>query len=201
MHGKLAVTVADTGLGFGRAETAGTGIGLANIRERLKLLYGNRASMDVAENPPSGTVVTITVPYQAQAAKEKAHEHVWPVPRRSGAAACCASSRRSADRGGCSRCRSTASRVTGRRRELLDRRPQRPQVVAASGVLSSPPSSSLVVAALVVVALVRPRLGGARHRVRHARGGRLARAVAVAVPAIGWLHLARLVRASARRRP
>jgi len=67
VHGKLAVTVADTGLGFGKAATAGTGTGLANIRERLKLLYGNRAAMTVAENVPSGTVVTLTVPYQAQA--------------------------------------------------------------------------------------------------------------------------------------
>jgi Histidine kinase len=66
VHGKLAVTVADTGLGFGKAATAGTGIGLANIRERLQLLYGNKASMTVAENPPSGTLVTLTVPYQAQ---------------------------------------------------------------------------------------------------------------------------------------
>ena len=66
VHGNLAVTVADTGLGFGRAETAGTGIGLANIRDRLKLLYGDRASMTVADNSPSGTVVTLTVPYQAQ---------------------------------------------------------------------------------------------------------------------------------------
>ena len=66
VHGKLAVTVADTGLGFGKAETAGTGVGLANIRERLKLLYGDRASMVVADNVPSGTVVTLTVPYQAQ---------------------------------------------------------------------------------------------------------------------------------------
>jgi LytS/YehU family sensor histidine kinase len=62
-HGKLAVTVADTGLGFGRAATAGTGVGLANIRERLQLLYGPKASLTVAENQPSGTVVTITVPY------------------------------------------------------------------------------------------------------------------------------------------
>lgn len=67
VHGKLAVTVADTGLGFGKAATAGTGVGLANIRERLQLLYGNRASMTIGENTPSGTVVTITVPYQAQA--------------------------------------------------------------------------------------------------------------------------------------
>ena len=66
VDGRLAVTVADTGLGFGKADTAGTGIGLANIRERLKLLYGDKASMVVADNQPSGTVVTLTVPYQAQ---------------------------------------------------------------------------------------------------------------------------------------
>ena len=66
-HGKLAVTVADTGVGFGNAATAGTGIGLANIRERLQLVYGGNASMTVAANTPSGTVVTLTVPYQAQA--------------------------------------------------------------------------------------------------------------------------------------
>jgi hypothetical protein len=62
-HGKLCVIVADTGLGFGRAATAGTGVGLANIRERLQLLYGPKASLTVAENQPSGTIVTITVPY------------------------------------------------------------------------------------------------------------------------------------------
>jgi hypothetical protein len=64
VHGKLQMTVADTGLGFGKAATAGTGVGLANIRERLQMLYGNRASLTVAENQPSGTVVTITVPYK-----------------------------------------------------------------------------------------------------------------------------------------
>jgi hypothetical protein len=63
VHGKLAVTVADTGLGFGKAATAGTGIGLNNIRERLHLLYGQKATLAVTENRPSGTVVTITVPY------------------------------------------------------------------------------------------------------------------------------------------
>ena len=66
VHGKLVVTVADTGLGFGRAATAGTGVGLANIRERLQLLYGGKASLAVAENAPSGTRVTITVPYSAR---------------------------------------------------------------------------------------------------------------------------------------
>lgn len=65
-HGKLALTVADTGLGFGRAATAGTGVGLANIRERLMLLYGAKASVTVSENQPSGTRVTITVPYRSR---------------------------------------------------------------------------------------------------------------------------------------
>ena len=63
VHGKLAVTVADTGLGFGVAATAGTGIGLSNIRERLALLYGGKASLTVAETAGGGTSVTITVPY------------------------------------------------------------------------------------------------------------------------------------------
>ncbi len=65
VHGKLAVTVADTGLGFGKAATAGTGVGLANIRERLQLLYGNKATLSVRENHGGGTAVTITVPYKS----------------------------------------------------------------------------------------------------------------------------------------
>jgi sensor histidine kinase YesM len=65
VHGKLAVTVADTGLGFGKAATAGTGVGLANIRERLQLLHGNKATLSVRENPGGGTAVTVTVPYKS----------------------------------------------------------------------------------------------------------------------------------------
>jgi sensor histidine kinase YesM len=64
-HGKLAVTVADTGVGFGKAATAGTGVGLANIRERLQLLYGNKATLSVRENSGGGTAVTVTVPYKS----------------------------------------------------------------------------------------------------------------------------------------
>ncbi len=69
VHGKLQMTVSDTGLGFGKAaasgSTAGTGVGLANIRERLQMLYGPKASLTVAENQPSGTLVTVTVPYKS----------------------------------------------------------------------------------------------------------------------------------------
>ena len=68
VHGKLSVSVADTGLGFGRAatsgKTAGTGVGLANIRERLQLLYGPKGSLTITENPGGGTRVTVAVPYK-----------------------------------------------------------------------------------------------------------------------------------------
>ena len=65
VHGKLAVTVVDSGVGFARAATAGTGMGLQNIRERLKLIYGDAAELRIAEHTPSGTRVSIVVPYKA----------------------------------------------------------------------------------------------------------------------------------------
>jgi signal transduction histidine kinase len=71
VHGKLAVTVADTGLGFGKSATAGTGIGLSNIRERLALLYGGKASLAITETKGGGTTVTITVPYAVRTAEEQ----------------------------------------------------------------------------------------------------------------------------------
>ena len=72
VHGDLQVSVTDTGLGFapGGASTSGTGVGLTNIRERLKLLYGGRASLVIEANrvdgAPLGTRVTISVPYQSR---------------------------------------------------------------------------------------------------------------------------------------
>jgi sensor histidine kinase YesM len=64
VHGKLAVTVTDTGVGFAKAATAGTGTGLTNTRERLKLIHGNAAELRITENSPTGTRVTIVVPYK-----------------------------------------------------------------------------------------------------------------------------------------
>ncbi|KRA72912.1 histidine kinase [Lysobacter sp. Root76] len=57
----VAVTVADDGEGFG-SQPGGTGIGLKNVRERLRLLYGNDASLAVVANFPNGVAATITVP-------------------------------------------------------------------------------------------------------------------------------------------
>lgn len=62
-HGRLRVTVADTGLGFGVGTSPGTGVGLSNVRERLQALYGGQAQLLVEANSPSGTIATIEVPY------------------------------------------------------------------------------------------------------------------------------------------
>ena len=59
--GEVAITVADDGAGFG-AKPGGTGIGLKNVRERLRLLHGNAASLAVVANFPQGVAATITVP-------------------------------------------------------------------------------------------------------------------------------------------
>jgi signal transduction histidine kinase len=60
----VALTVADDGRGFS-AEGGGTGIGLRNVRERLRLAYGNTASFAIVANFPSGVAATITVPNSA----------------------------------------------------------------------------------------------------------------------------------------
>lgn len=60
---KLRLEVADTGGGFSTA-ASGTGIGLANIRERLNTLYGERASLDLEANQSSGVKAILTIPME-----------------------------------------------------------------------------------------------------------------------------------------
>jgi hypothetical protein len=66
-NGRLRVTVADSGLGFAAAGVSGSGVGLANVRERLAALYGGAAKLSIEANSPSGTIVTIEVPYTFEA--------------------------------------------------------------------------------------------------------------------------------------
>ncbi|WP_043783989.1 sensor histidine kinase [Rubrivivax gelatinosus] len=61
--GRLALVVEDDGAGFG-ASAAGTGLGLANIRERLAQLYGDRAALTLKARPGGGVSATITVPLE-----------------------------------------------------------------------------------------------------------------------------------------
>ena len=56
----VVVEVADTGVGFG-AITQG-GVGLENLRARLRLLYPGRGSLSIQDNKPSGARVRVTVP-------------------------------------------------------------------------------------------------------------------------------------------
>jgi signal transduction histidine kinase len=58
--GKLKVSVSDTGEGV--TPQKGGGVGLSNIRERLKALYGSSARLVLEENAPRGVVASIEVP-------------------------------------------------------------------------------------------------------------------------------------------
>lgn len=59
-EGRLTLTVADTGRGM--VSGSGSGSGLANLRARLKALYGNVASLTLQVNEPQGLVATVVLP-------------------------------------------------------------------------------------------------------------------------------------------
>lgn len=61
MGDAVAVTVADDGQGF-NDQSSGTGIGLKNVRERLRLAYGDAASFGIVSNFPHGVAATISIP-------------------------------------------------------------------------------------------------------------------------------------------
>ncbi len=60
-EGRLEVTVADDGAGFG-ASAAGSGLGLVNIRERLHQMFQGRAALTLRARPEGGVAATLTVP-------------------------------------------------------------------------------------------------------------------------------------------
>jgi LytS/YehU family sensor histidine kinase len=62
VDGELAVHVQDNGAGF--APKSDDGVGLANIRERLRALYNARAELIISVPPSGGTCATIKVPYE-----------------------------------------------------------------------------------------------------------------------------------------
>jgi len=65
--GVLRVTIRDNGLGF--KETGREGIGLRNVRERLRVAYGGRASIEISSEPGEGTSVMIMVPVERAASE------------------------------------------------------------------------------------------------------------------------------------
>jgi sensor histidine kinase YesM len=58
--GLLRIIVADTGLGFSSFNTPG--VGIANVRERIRLLYGEKGRVLLEENKPAGVQAIIEVP-------------------------------------------------------------------------------------------------------------------------------------------
>ena len=66
-EGVLRMEVTDTGLGFGVAtDTSGSGSGLANVRARLKALYGDAAKLTIDQlaEPVTGTKISLFIPIQ-----------------------------------------------------------------------------------------------------------------------------------------
>ncbi len=57
----LRVTVADTGKGFDYNKPQG--MGLANVRDRLRALHGKQGRLIIGENQPTGVRAIIEVPY------------------------------------------------------------------------------------------------------------------------------------------
>ena len=70
---ELCIELHDDGVGItadgsnGR-DTAGCGVGLANTRQRLEELYGDRHHFSVTPDPQGGTVVRIRIPWQVESA-------------------------------------------------------------------------------------------------------------------------------------
>jgi signal transduction histidine kinase len=78
---RVSITVADDGRGFSE-EGGGTGIGLKNVRERLRLAYGGAASFSIVANFPRGVAATITVPAAPSSAPAAADVAAEPQAQR-----------------------------------------------------------------------------------------------------------------------
>lgn len=77
-NGTLRVSVLDSGRGF--AETVGAGVGLANIRERLAALYGDKGKLTLESREPHGVEAAIEVPREGTRPATAGAIPVGPAP-------------------------------------------------------------------------------------------------------------------------
>ncbi|MFV2056551.1 MAG: sensor histidine kinase [Thiohalomonadales bacterium] len=59
---KIIFLIEDNGGGL--EQESGDGVGLTNVQQRLKALYGNEASLDLQNTQPTGLRVTIAIPHE-----------------------------------------------------------------------------------------------------------------------------------------
>ena len=65
VDGRLAIDIDDNGMGIPAdrlAQIYSDGIGISNVRERLRLLYGDQFRMDIQSREGSGTQIRIEIP-------------------------------------------------------------------------------------------------------------------------------------------
>jgi two-component sensor histidine kinase len=62
--GRLEVTVADNGAGFAEQAQSGGGLGLSNIRERLRQMHGEQASLSLRTQASGGVAATLAWPLE-----------------------------------------------------------------------------------------------------------------------------------------
>lgn len=70
MDGRLLIEIEDNGIGIPAerlAEVYGGGIGISNVHERLRLLYGDQFKMDIHSQEGQGTQIHIEIPELATA--------------------------------------------------------------------------------------------------------------------------------------
>ena len=67
--GVLCITISDTGVGLAGDLTSnkpGGGVGMSNLRERLKHLYGSEARVELLENRPCGLTAKLLLPVKGE---------------------------------------------------------------------------------------------------------------------------------------
>ena len=73
--GYLTLQVADNGVGLSSTGShLRDGVGLSNITERLRAMFGEAASLRLEPNRPRGTIATITLPLENTAPETLAHD-------------------------------------------------------------------------------------------------------------------------------
>lgn len=81
-EGRLLIEVSDNGVGISperQREVFESGIGIRNVRDRLKVLYGDDFSLRVESHPGRGTAIRFEIPELMTAEKEREPVGVEPV--------------------------------------------------------------------------------------------------------------------------